>query len=95
MTDAELLRAWMERQDGGLTQAHAAERLGMSQPGVYAVLSGKSNLSGIGRKFIAHLIADIDAQKPTLDALRRIYLLSAENLPKEYLDDSYLYNDVG
>lgn len=44
---------------------------------------------------IEHLIADLDAPTPALDALRRIYLLSAENLPKEYLDDSYIYNDVG
>ena len=82
MTDAELLRHWMDKQDGGLTQSQAAERLGMSQPGVYAVLSGKSNLSGIGRKFIEHLIADLDSPTPAIDALRRIYLLSAENLPK-------------
>ena len=90
MNDAELLREWMDKQDGGLTQAQAAERLGMSQPGVYAVLSGKSKLSGIGRRFVKHLIADLDAQQPSLDALRKIWRLSAENLPQEYLDDSYL-----
>lgn len=85
----------MERQDGCLTQAQAAERLGLSQAGVNLVLNGKSNLSGVGRKFIAHLIADLDAPTPALDALRRIMKISAENLPKEYLDDSYLFNDVG
>lgn len=44
MTEQELLRTWMEMA-GGLTQAQAAERLGLSQPGVNQVLKGKCNLS--------------------------------------------------
>ena len=49
----------MERQDGGLTQAQAAERLGLTQSGVNQVLKGKCNLSKVGRKFIARLISDM------------------------------------
>ena len=92
MTDQELLRTWMEMA-GGLTQAQAAERLGLTQPGVNQVLNGKCNLSEVGRKFIAHLISDcvtqnihdggrrmIDLTKLD-DALRRIMTISAENLP--------------
>ena len=66
---------------GGLTQAQAAERLGLTQSGVNQVLNGKCNLSKVGRKFIAHLISDLDAPTPALDALRRIMTISAENLP--------------
>ena len=63
MTDQELLRTWMEMA-GGLTQAQAAERLGLTQPGVNQVLKGKCNLSEVGRKFIAHLISDLDTPTP-------------------------------
>lgn len=69
MTDAELLQHWMSRQDGGLTQAQAAERLGLTQSGVNQVLKGKCNLSEVGRKFIAHLISDLDAPTPEPQAI--------------------------
>ena len=63
MTDTELLTAWMEAA-GGLTQAQAAAMLGMSQPGVYAVLSGKSRLSKVGRQFVRHLLGEINGAPP-------------------------------
>lgn len=63
MTDTELLAGWMEAA-GGLTQAQAAEILGMSQPGVYAVLSGKSRLSKVGRQFVRHLLGEINGAPP-------------------------------
>ena len=69
MTDAELLQHWMSRQDGGLTQAQAAERLGLTQSGVNQVLKEKCNLSEVGRKFIAHLISDLDAPTPEPQAI--------------------------
>ena len=60
----ELLAAWMEAA-GGLTQAQAAEMLGMSQPGVHAVLSGKSRLSKVGRQFVRHLLSEVGGESPT------------------------------
>ena len=63
-TDMELLAAWMEAA-GGLTQAQAAEMLGMSQPGVHAVLSGKSRLSKVGRQFVRHLLSEVGGESPT------------------------------
>ena len=63
-TDMELLAAWMEAA-GGLTQAQAAEILGMSQPGVHAVLSGKSRLSKVGRQFVRHLLSEVGGESPT------------------------------
>lgn len=63
MTDAELLAGWMEAA-GGLTQAQTAEILGLSQPGVYAVLSGKSRLSKVGRQFLRHLLGEINGAPP-------------------------------
>ena len=63
-TDMELLAAWMEAA-GGLTQAQAAEMLGMSQPCVHAVLSGKSRLSKVGRQFVRHLLSEVGGESPT------------------------------
>ena len=63
-TDMELLAAWMEAA-GGLTQAQAAEMLGMSQPGVHAVLSGKRRLSKVGRQFVRHLLSEVGGESPT------------------------------
>ena len=63
MTDTELLAGWMEAA-GGLTQARAADILGMSQPGVYAVLSGKSRLSKVGRQFVRHLLGESNGAPP-------------------------------
>ena len=77
MTDAELLREWMEKQDGGLTQAQAAERLGVKQPAIHAVLKGKSALSGSGRKFVEHLLHDLENPSPEKTTLLKIFQLSA------------------
>lgn len=95
MNDAELLRLWMDKQDGGLTQAEAAERLGVKQPAIHAVLTGKSLLSGSGRKFVEHLLHDLDNPTPEKSALLKIWQLSAGALPPEYRDNSYLFTDVG
>ena len=95
MNDAELLRLWMDKQDGGLTQAQAAEWLGIKQPAIHAVLSGKSALSGSGRKFVEHLLNDLDNPTPEKAALLKIWQLSAGALPPEYRDNSYLFSDVG
>ena len=62
MTDQELLRTWMDLQDGGLTQAQAAKFLGLSQPGVNAVLLGKQRLSKVGRQFVLQLIETVKVQ---------------------------------
>ena len=96
MTDAELLQAWLTRQDGGLTQAQAAHWLGMSQPGVHAVLMGKNRLSGTGRRFIEYLLADLDAPESSeRAALRQVWQIVSQALPSDYTDDSYLMTDVG
>ena len=56
-TDKEILTLWMEMA-GGLTQQQAAEVLGMSQPGINAVLTGKQRLSKVGRQFVRYLLRD-------------------------------------
>lgn len=98
MTDAELLQHWMSRQDGGLTQAQAAERLGLTQSGVNQVLKGKCNLSEVGRKFIAHLISDLDAPTPEPQVERKrdtINAYSRQGMDTAYPSGEYdAYHDV-
>lgn len=64
-TDAELLTLLMQLQDGGLTQGQTARLLGMSQPGVNRVLSGKSNLSSTGRAFVLYLLQEVKVNAAT------------------------------
>ena len=109
-TDMELLAAWMEAA-GGLTQAQAAEMLGMSQPGVHAVLSGKSRLSKVGRQFVRHLLSEIHGAPPAEipaawpETLRQVASemsaqIEAQRMaraatPAHYTDDEYIMSDVG
>lgn len=106
MTDQELVRTWMELHDGGLTQAQAAKILGLKQPAINNVLSGKSRLSKTGRMFVQYLLTDGKrrAAMPPLPAAaewaRTLYRIAqeieaAEQLPPEYTSDIYLTNDVG
>lgn len=68
-TDAELLTLLMELK-GNLSQKEAAKLLGMKQSAISQVLAGKHKLSGIGRRFILHLLEEITPTtrpaKPTI-----------------------------
>lgn len=98
MSDAELLQEWMSLS-GLLTQKQAAGLLGMSQPGLNAVINGKSRLSAVGRRFVQHLIADCSAVGTAPEtvaewkkALNRLAEAMEQELPTEYLDNSYMDN---
>lgn len=103
MDDRELLQQLMTLHNGGLTQAQAADLLGMTQPGVHNVLSGKSNLSNTGRAFVRYLLQDGErvAREPRINdewatTLYRIAreMEQAQYVPPEYLGESPAY-DVG
>jgi len=99
MTDQELLRALMDLHDGGLTQEQAAKLLGMTQPGINNVLTGRGKLSRVGRAFVRHLLQDA-ASRPVPEAaewaqtLRRL-ASEMETLPSAYTSDEYVMADVG
>ena len=87
--------------EGLLTQEQAAGLLGMSQPGLNAVLRGKSHLSAVGRRFVQHLIADCSAAGVAPQtvaewrkALNRLAEAMEQELPTEYIDNSYLDNSM-
>ena len=100
MTDQELLRALMDLHDGGLTQEQAAKLLGMTQPGILNVLSGRSRLSRVGRAFAQYLLRDAAPPRPTpataewAQTLRRL-ADEMETLPSAYTSDEYVMADVG
>ena len=94
MYDSELLQSLLDAY--ALTQAQAAEWLGMTQPGIHNVLASKSNLSSVGRKFVEHLIGDArKPESPEIAALRQIADIAAHTLPPAYLNNSYILEDVG
>lgn len=107
MTDAELLTLLMQLQDGGLTQEQTAKLLGMTQPGVNRVLSGKSKLSSTGRAFVLYLLQEVKVnaapKRPIPQAAewaKTLYRLAREieeleQLPPEYASDAYVMADVG
>lgn len=80
MTDAELLTLLMQLQGGGLTQEQTASLLGMTQPGVNRVLSGKSKLSSTGRAFVLYLLHEVKVNAPW-----RIAIESFGNQPTRWL----------
>ena len=82
-TDIELLQSWMELQDGGLTQVQAAKFLGMSQPGLNNVLTGKSRLSKVGRQFVLHLLETVKVCNQ-----RQAEMLDTP-IPAEWVDTLY------
>lgn len=97
----------MQLQDGGLTQEQAARLLGMSQPGVNHVLSGKSKLSSTGRAFVLYLLHEVkvNAAPPRLipqaaEWAKTLYRMAREieeleQLPPEMVSDEYVMADVG
>lgn len=99
--DRELLRQLMAAHDGGLTQAELAALLGMTQPGINNVMTGKSQLSRVGRAFALYLLREDERRSalPIADwaaAIRQIAdEIEAAELPPEYRLDNYLMDDVG
>ena len=100
MTDQDLLQTLIELHDGGLTQAQAADLLGMSQPGINNVLAGKSRLSRTGRAFVEHLLRDgerLAAMPPLPNAAewaRELYRIAreieaVEQLLPKHVSDAY------
>ena len=100
MTDQELLRVLMDLHDGGLTQEQAAKLLGMTQPGIHNVLSGRSHLSRVGRAFAQYLLRAAAPPRPTpataewAQTLRRL-ADEMEQMPSAHSSDEYVMADVG
>ena len=101
-SDAELLQQLINTYCGGLTQAQAANLLGITQPGINNVLTGRSNFSGSGRAFVQHLLGEQAtrraAQSRLADwaiTLRRVAAEVDGTLPPEMLDNTYIMADVG